>query len=386
MNSSIYNSRYMRIKRRNIKNIIQSEIDNKRIEKINLPVEYKLKNRLKIKNKSKLQMKNNNLQFRNNIINNRFNKKIKSLYTIDDGTFKNKLNEEYLNIKSQLFDNVDNNVDYNIDYNINYNDNNVDYNVKKKTIKNYNINLNEIKSDYNINSQLEKLVELNNKINKFNSSKNKLIVDNTVKIVENNIIKNIWQTHFNKSIQDNIFNKYRSWEINTDWDVYLYNNTDINDFIEIDFFKKLRYGNEKINIWKYYILYKYGGFYSDINKNCNIHLNNLIPSNAKFVAFIDKGIISTSSIYSDKNHIIFKYVINTMLYILNNNKKISLNKIINDKTFTNSFLLAIRELLNNYNIKINHLNNLLKYTTLKQKLENLGIYIYSKKYFNNFIS
>ena len=108
------------------------------------------------------------------------------------------------------------------------------------------------------------------------------------------IEKNIFQTWKEKQlhplIQEKIDNIKKQ---NSDYKYYLYDDKDMDDFVnkhyngEIsEYYNKLNIIVAKADFWRYLVLYKYGGIYLDIDSTINKPLNELI--NEK-----DQAIITT---------------------------------------------------------------------------------------------
>ena len=105
------------------------------------------------------------------------------------------------------------------------------------------------------------------------------------------IEKNIFQTWKEKQlhplIQEKIDNIKKQ---NSDYKYYLYDDKDMDDFVnkhyngEIsDCYNKLNIIVAKADFWRYLILYKYGGIYLDIDSSINKPLNELINEEDKAI-------------------------------------------------------------------------------------------------------
>ena len=105
------------------------------------------------------------------------------------------------------------------------------------------------------------------------------------------IPNNIFQTH--KSMQYlikkrkyKILNAMKSWKrFSNKFNYYFYNNKMCNEFMQNNFdgkinqaYNKLPMGVMKADLWRYCVIYKYGGIYGDADTICKIHpllfLNN----------------------------------------------------------------------------------------------------------------
>jgi mannosyltransferase OCH1-like enzyme len=158
--------------------------------------------------------------------------------------------------------------------------------------------------------------------------------------IYNKVPLNIFQVGINK---DNISNHIKI--INPEFNYFYFDEKDCDDFIYNNYpdyiynaYKKLIPIDYKFDLWKYCILYKYGGIYIDNKFECNIKLINLIDNNF-FVSdrnyYYNKFLINTDFIISIPNNPIFKLAITD---IINN---IKLNYYGIDYTFpTGSGLLG----------------------------------------------
>ena len=110
------------------------------------------------------------------------------------------------------------------------------------------------------------------------------------------IPKKIFQTWKTLNISDNFKSLIDSWKINNpDYEHFLYDNEMCRDFIATNFDKdvlhtydKIKPGAFKADLWRYCILYKYGGFYVDADTLCFNNINNFVTNpNIDFIIPID---------------------------------------------------------------------------------------------------
>jgi hypothetical protein len=107
---------------------------------------------------------------------------------------------------------------------------------------------------------------------------------------EQKIPKIIWQTMKTNRVPA-ILNDYtNTWiEKNPEYEYRFFDNEDIIGFIENDFpdylgaYKKIKYGASKADLWRYLIMYKYGGVYADMDCRCINPLRQWIDPGAAFV-------------------------------------------------------------------------------------------------------
>jgi mannosyltransferase OCH1-like enzyme len=98
------------------------------------------------------------------------------------------------------------------------------------------------------------------------------------------IPKNIFQTH--KSLvyliskkKSKILNAMNTWRrFSNNYNYYFYNNSMCDKFMKNNFdekinnaYFKLPMGVMKADLWRYCIIYKYGGVYADADTVCKIH-------------------------------------------------------------------------------------------------------------------
>ena len=107
---------------------------------------------------------------------------------------------------------------------------------------------------------------------------------------EQEIPKIIWQTMKSNQVPA-IMKKYAdTWiENNPEYEYRFFDDDDMIDFISSDFpayleaFKKIKYGASKADLWRYLIMYKYGGVYVDMDCQCINPLRQWIDPGARYV-------------------------------------------------------------------------------------------------------
>jgi mannosyltransferase OCH1-like enzyme len=100
----------------------------------------------------------------------------------------------------------------------------------------------------------------------------------------NNVPLNIFLTWETKKLPINMYNNILLLQkMNPEFDIYLYDNKDRIKFIKDNFnpdvleaYNSLRPGAYKADLWRYCIIYKYGGVYMDIKYHTYISLIDLI--------------------------------------------------------------------------------------------------------------
>ena len=115
-------------------------------------------------------------------------------------------------------------------------------------------------------------------------------------IPENTIPKNIFQTWETKNITPKLQNIANIWkEKHPDYSYYLYDKNERFEFIKNNFdndvltaYQRLIPGAFKSDLWRYCVLYIYGGYYIDIDTLCLEKIDNVFNiNNLEFVTVID---------------------------------------------------------------------------------------------------
>ena len=104
------------------------------------------------------------------------------------------------------------------------------------------------------------------------------------------IPKIIWQT-MKRNFVPKIMKEYSdSWiEQNPEYEYRFFDDNDVDQFIAKEFpeyisaYRKIKYGAVKADLWRYLIIYKYGGVYADIDCRCIVSLRKWIQPSAEWV-------------------------------------------------------------------------------------------------------
>ena len=131
-----------------------------------------------------------------------------------------------------------------------------------------------------------------------------IIVSVTINIINNKkenynidkqqIPKNIFQTIRNKNninydIKENIEYLRRT---NPTYNYFLYDDNDCIDFIKNNYDKEIldvyltinpKYGPAKADLFRYLLMYKYGGIYLDIKSSCDVPFSQIINDNDRYI-------------------------------------------------------------------------------------------------------
>ena len=112
------------------------------------------------------------------------------------------------------------------------------------------------------------------------------------------IPKIIFQTWTNLDISEKLQKIIDTWKINNhDYEYFLYDNVMCRNFILENFsidvinaYDKINTGAFKADLWRYCILYKYGGFYADIDTLCIGKIDDFINESTDYIIPIDLNV------------------------------------------------------------------------------------------------
>lgn len=101
----------------------------------------------------------------------------------------------------------------------------------------------------------------------------------------------IWQTLKSNQVPQVIKEKYiDSWiDLNPEYTYQFFNDDDIRDFIRstypdfLEAFERIKYGASKADLWRYLILYEFGGVYADIDCICVRPLKEWVNPTSSFI-------------------------------------------------------------------------------------------------------
>lgn len=142
------------------------------------------------------------------------------------------------------------------------------------------------------------------------------------------IPKIIWQTMKTNRVPVFMKNYADTWiDLNPEYEYRFCDDNDIIDFIKTDFpayldaYKKMKYGASRADLWRYLVIYKYGGVYADMDCRCINPLRQWIDPEAAFVTQLgsNKDLCQWLIISVAQNPIFLKAAQKT-LYNTENNK------------------------------------------------------------------
>ncbi|HEY5370806.1 MAG TPA: glycosyltransferase [Hanamia sp.] len=118
----------------------------------------------------------------------------------------------------------------------------------------------------------------------------KMLVARDKKEYAQKVPKIIWQTMKTNVVPVFMKTYADSWiDLNPEYEYRFCDDDDIIDFLKTDFpeyvdgYNKLKYGASKADLWRYLIMYKYGGVYADIDCKCIKPLREWIEPESAFV-------------------------------------------------------------------------------------------------------
>ena len=191
----------------------------------------------------------------------------------------------------------------------------------------------------------------------------------------------------NKTIDDQTKLFANNWKkLNPDYNIYLYDDTQCEDFLlkeygqlHLSIFKFIKDGLIKADFWRICILYRYGGFYSDIDNEPLIPLREFLEPNIDFITcssyWDSKNLnFNPNFIGSYKNNIILEkcidWYINKYNNYINNNRQYKSFENNEDGLYEWSIMRTFNDVLhlNNYhkNDGLYYFDNDMKIQILKE--------------------
>ena len=144
------------------------------------------------------------------------------------------------------------------------------------------------------------------------------------------IEKNIFQSWCTKALHPIIQQKIDFFKkINPEYTHYLYDDADMDNFVNEHFkgeiaecYNKLNIIVAKVDFWRYLVLYKYGGIYLDMDSSIEAPLNNLIREDdeAIITAEGNPGFYVQWALIFSKQHPILKKTIELVVNNIKNNR------------------------------------------------------------------
>jgi mannosyltransferase OCH1-like enzyme len=191
---------------------------------------------------------------------------------------------------------------------------------------------------------------------KNNKDKNKSKEINKSDEKKNQLVKKIWQTWKIKKVPLIARIPFLSWYQNKGWERALENDEEIEKFIYTNFpdlkktFNKVPFPVMKADIWRYCVIYKNGGLYTDLDTTCMIPIERWLPPDAEFVFSCENRteLFCQWTFYAKPGHYILKRMIE-LLKIRMKDKIKFFKPMVHFYTgptfFTLSIVTAIKEML-----------------------------------------
>ena len=197
------------------------------------------------------------------------------------------------------------------------------------------------------------------------------------------IEKNIFQSWHTKHLHPLVQQKINSFkEFNSDYTYYLYDDNDMDDFVNQHFigeisecYNKLNIIVAKVDFWRYLVLYKYGGIYLDMDSSIDKPLNELIKHDdqAIITAEGNSNLYVQWSLIFSKEHPILKKTIELICNNIKNNRyPNNIHKMTGPTVYTEAINEIHKELFNNI---INH-KDIKKDTDTTYRKNNISYRLY----------
>lgn len=205
------------------------------------------------------------------------------------------------------------------------------------------------------------------------------------------IEKNIFQSWYTKQLHPLLEQKINSFkELNSDYTYYLYDDNDMDDFVNQHFngeisecYNKLNIIVAKVDFWRYLVLYKYGGIYLDMDSSIEKPLNKLIKDEDQAIITAEGNpnlYVQWSLIFS-KEHPILKKTIELICNNIKNNRyPNNIHKMTGPSVYTEAINEIHKELFNNI---INH-QDIKKDTDITYRKNNISYRLYGIDFGNYF--
>ena len=201
------------------------------------------------------------------------------------------------------------------------------------------------------------------------------------------IEKNIFQSWHTKNLHPLVQQKINNFkQMNFDYTYYLYDDNDIDNFVNEHFngeiaecYNKLNIIVAKVDFWRYLVLYKYGGIYLDMDSSIEKPLDELIKEEDQAIITAEGNpnlYVQWGMIFS-KEHPILKRTIELVCNnIKNNSYPNNIHKMTGPTVYTTSINEIHMELFNSI---INH-GDIKRDTDITYELNNTSYRLYGIDY------
>jgi mannosyltransferase OCH1-like enzyme len=172
------------------------------------------------------------------------------------------------------------------------------------------------------------------------------------------IEKNIFQSWYTYELHPTVRHKIDTIKtMNPGYKYHLYNDEDMDKFVNTyfigeiaDCYNKLNIIVAKVDLWRYLVLYKFGGIYLDIDSDINLPLDNLINDDDDAIITAEGNpymYVQWALIFS-KNHQILKKTIDIVVdNIKNNNYPNDIHKMTGPTAYTKAINYIHKNKFNN---------------------------------------
>ena len=134
---------------------------------------------------------------------------------------------------------------------------------------------------------------------------------------KNQIVKQIWQTWKTKKIPLIARIPFLSWHQNRDWKRAVEDDNDINKYVKTNFpslhkkFMKVPFPVMKADIWRYCVIAKEGGLYTDLDTTCMIPIQKWLPPDTEFAISCENRteLFCQWTFYAKPGHYIMKRMV-----------------------------------------------------------------------------
>jgi Glycosyltransferase sugar-binding region containing DXD motif len=145
---------------------------------------------------------------------------------------------------------------------------------------------------------------------------------------EQKVPKIIWQTMKTNQVPVFMYDYTATWiRLNPEYEYRFYSDDDVIEFLKNDFpdylevYSKIKYGASKADLWRYLVMYKYGGVYADIDCRCLRPLREWINPVSAYVSQlgINKDLCQWLLISVPQNPIFLKAAQRALQNLIQNN-------------------------------------------------------------------
>ena len=206
------------------------------------------------------------------------------------------------------------------------------------------------------------------------------------------IEKNIFQSWHTKQLHPLVQKKINNFkELNSDYTYYLYDDNDMDNFVNEYFngeisecYNKLNIIVAKVDFWRYLVLYKYGGIYLDMDSNIEKSLDELIKQEDQAIITAEGNpyfYVQWVLIFSKEHPILKK----TIELICNNIKNNRYHNDIHKMTGPGVYTQAINETHNKlFNNIINRID-IKRDTDITYRINNISYRLYGIDFSGYFV-